>query len=188
MTQGSTNFPQPSCSLLLQMFLVEGARHEAMLQGSDNLSTCEVVAGQTPLLAVAGAPGGARVMLPFPNRAASLPLRWAVSAAKATAVALLSACVCPVGCLPVPYAMVAAGKAMLLGVWTCCGTRKPPDIQNVMHPRGAPAPPAPAQDTLSCITGNVAIWFLHRTYHVGTWGTNTAETCEPPPRSASHFP
>ena len=97
------------------MFLVEGARYEAMPQRSDNFSTCEVVAGQTLLLAAAGAPGAARVVLPFPKRGASLPLRWAVCAAKATAVALLSACACPVGCLPVPYAMAAAGKAMLLG-------------------------------------------------------------------------
>ena len=86
-TQGRKNLPQPSCSLLLQMFLVEGARYEAMPQGSDNFSNCEVVAGQTPLLAAAGAPGGARVVLPFPNGAVSLPLRWAVCAAKATACA-----------------------------------------------------------------------------------------------------
>ena len=66
---------QPSCCLLLQMFLVEGARYEAMAQGSDNFSSCEVVAGQTPLLTAAGAPGGARIVLPFPNGSACLPLR-----------------------------------------------------------------------------------------------------------------
>ena len=72
------------------MFLVEGARYDAMPQGSDNFASCEVVAGQT-LLAAAGAPGGARVVLPFPNGAASLPLRWAVRAAKAAAESSLSA-------------------------------------------------------------------------------------------------
>ena len=91
MTQGSKISSQPSCSLLLQMFLVEGARYEAMPQGSDNFSACEVVASQTPLLAAAGAPGGARTVLPFPSGSGCLPLRWAGCAAKAAAESLLSA-------------------------------------------------------------------------------------------------
>ena len=82
MTHGSKISSPSSCAVLLQMFLVEGARYEAMAQGSDNFSACEVVAGQTPLLTAAGAPGGARVVLPFPNGTACLPLRWAVCAAK----------------------------------------------------------------------------------------------------------
>ncbi len=111
-THGRKIICQLSCSLFLQMFLVEGARYEAMPQGSDDFSTCEVAAGQTPLLAAGGAPGGARIVLPFPNGSACLPLRWAVCAANAIAESLqfaLLPCAGQVGCLPVPHGVACWG-------------------------------------------------------------------------------